>query len=568
MSTLPSRKRSRNRKPDVAKAWLRAQADAARKSTGVLVVLGLAGVAAAVLQAFCLAHLIGPVLLPRQPPDIALWASLFAAAALVRAGLALLSEAQSFAAGSAARRRLRTAFLVGALARGPHGGPTPGEQATAAVDGVEHLDSFFGRWLPAATLAWAGPLLVLAALTPADPLAAAALLVAGALVPLGMAVAGIGAAVASQQQFTAMARLQTRFLDRVRGLSTLVLAGQAEAEAARLQTAAIELSRRTMRVLRVAFLSSAILDTAAVGVLVILAVRAGAAWRAGALHPVTAVFGLVLVAEFFAPLRGFAAAYGDRFEANTAAQTLGAIPAAPAAAPPAPAIRTVAASGVTVAFENVTYTWEPARGPALERLSFRVPANETAILIGPSGSGKSTVIELLLGFIHPQSGRITLNGADLATLTPAALSRLTAWVGQRPLLFAGTVRDNIRFGRPDASDAAVDEAARAAGLQSVAASLPHGLDTEIGEGGYGLSGGQAQRVAIARAFIRNAPLLLLDEPTAHLDPATEADVLESLRRLALGRTVLMAAHSSAATAFGGRRIVLEHGRAALPEGVA
>ena len=590
-------------KPAGSKAWLRAQAAAARPTTRRIVALGMAATGMSILQAWCLARLIGPALLERRPAGVALWAGLFAAAALVRAGLTLLTEAQAFEAGSGGRRRLRTGFLVAAMAP-PHrtgvGIGAVGEAVAAAVDQVEHLDSFFGRWLPAATLAWAAPLLVVLAIMPADPFAGAALVLGGALVPLGMALAGIGAAAASQHQFTAMARLQSRFLDRVRGIATIVLAGQAEAEAERLQHAATELARRTMRVLRVAFLSSAVLDAAAVGVLVILAVRAGTAWQAGTLHPITAVFGLVLVAEFFAPLRAFAAAYQDRFQATTAAQSLGAQSlgaqslgaqslgaqslverslgtprdacmdgeATPPAAPPTPAIRTVAASGVTVAFEGVDFTWDPARGPALRGLSFRVPANETAVLVGPSGSGKSTAIELLLGFIRPDAGRITVNGADLATLTPAALSRLTAWIGQRPMLFAGSIRDNIRFGAEDATDAAVERAARAAGLQAVTAGLPQGLDTLIGEGGHGLSGGQAQRVAIARAYVRNAPLLLMDEPTAHLDPATEADVLDSLRRLALGRTVIMAAHSNAAMAFGGRRIVLDQGRAAVTQGAA
>ena len=307
--------------------------------------------------------------------------------------------------------------------------------------------------------------------------------------------------------------------------------------------------------LRVAFLSSAVLDAAAATALILLALRAGLHWRAGTIWPVGAVFTLVLVAEFFAPLRAFAAAYADRLHAQSAAATLGVVTTA---GPPEerPAIRTVTASGVTVAFENVHYAWDAARGPVLDGLSFRVPAGETLVLVGPSGAGKSTVIELLLGFVRPQSGRITVNGADLASITPAALSRMTAWIGQRPVLFAASIRDNIRFGRQDASDDAVAEAVRAAGLERVAAGLPDGLDTMVGEGGYGLSGGQAQRVAIARAVLRGAPLLLMDEPTAHLDPATEADVLDSLRRLAIGRTVILAAHSSAAMAFGGRRVVL------------
>jgi ATP-binding cassette subfamily C protein CydD len=166
-------------------------------------------------------------------------------------------------------------------------------------------------------------------------------------------------------------------------------------------------------------------------------------------------------------------------------------------------------------------------------------------------------MELLLGFATPQAGRITFNGADAASLVPAARMRLVAWIGQRPMLFAATIAENIRFAKPGATAEEVQAAIRFARLESVLAALPQGLETPIGEGGFGLSGGQAQRVAIARAFLKGAPLLLLDEPTAHLDPATEAEVLDSLRRLALGRTVVLASHASAAHAFPGRRLDLQ-----------
>jgi ATP-binding cassette subfamily C protein CydD len=232
------------------------------------------------------------------------------------------------------------------------------------------------------------------------------------------------------------------------------------------------------------------------------------------------------------------------------------------------AIRTVEAHGVSVAFQGVKLTWDASRGPALDGLSFVVPAGEVLVLAGPSGAGKSTVIELLLGFVRPDEGRILLNGADIADIVPQALSQLTAWIGQKPTLFAGTILDNIRFARPGATAAEVQEAARQARVTDFATLLPAGLLTQIGEGGHGLSGGQAQRVAIARAFLKNAPLLLLDEPTSHLDPATEAEVLASLRRLAVGRTVIMAAHSAAAHAFGGRRLDLRNGKAILARGVA
>jgi ATP-binding cassette subfamily C protein CydD len=346
------------------------------------------------------------------------------------------------------------------------------------------------------------------------------------------------------------------------------LYGQAEREAQSLAAAADELRSRTMRVLRVAFLSSAALDLAAALAFIVLALRYGSALLAGRLaHPEIPLFVLLLVPEFFAPLRNFSAAYQDRLHATGAAEALIDLPP-PSAPQPAREIRTVAARGVTVAFEDVTLTWDPARGPALRGLSFRVPAGETLVLAGPSGAGKSTVLEILLGFVRPERGRVTLNGADIAELVPQALARLTAWIGQRPVLFAGSIRDNIRFARPEATDNEVEEAARNARVSDFISTLPQGLDTRVGEGGYGLSGGQAQRVAIARAFLKNAPLLLLDEPTAHLDPATEAEVLDSLRRLSLGRTVILASHASAAHAFAGRRLDLRDGATVPARGAA
>ncbi len=546
-----------------ARAWVRQQSRQGGRAARRVLLPGLAGTVCAIGQAWCAAGVLatalaGGGLSPRLLAG-------FAVLAVLRAGLGVLADQAAAVAGAAARRRLRADALHRLLSAGPallrqrHSGELTG----IVVDRIEALDGFFGRYLPAAAHAVAGPLLVALALGWRDPWGGVILAASGLLVPVAMALSGLGAAAAARRQFAAMTHLQVRFLDRVRGIATIVMHGRAEAEAAALGLAADELRRRTLRVLRVAFLSSAALDLAAALALVVLALRAAA----GGLASGTALFGLLLVAEFFAPLRRFALAYQDRMQAQGAAGPLAALPPAP---PPAPAlpVRTVAARGVAVAFEDVTFTWDKARGPALNGLRFRVPAGETLILAGPSGAGKSTVLEVLLGFVQPEAGRVTLNGADIATLVPQALARLTAWIGQRPMLFAGTIRENIRFARPEASDAEVADAARAARVDGFALALPQGLDTVIGEGGFGLSGGQAQRVAIARAFLRNAPLLLLDEPTAHLDPTTEAEVLDSLRRLTIGRTVILASHAAAAHAFGGRRLDLRDGRAVPERGVA
>ena len=552
-----------------ARAWLRREQQLGRRAARPVLLYGLAQTALAAGQAFCAAFVLAAALTGSGGRTVALLTG-FAILALARTGLSYASERAAFAAGAAARRRLRSDALTRLL----HAGPAmlrerhSGDLASVVVDRVEALDGLFARWVPALTLSVLGPAVILVPVLWADPFAALVLLGCGLLVPVGMAAAGIGAAAASRNQFIAMARLQARFLDRVRGIATIVLYGRSADEARALAAAAEELAQRTMRVLRVAFLSSVALDLAAALGLVVLAIRYGTALAAGRLgQPGMALFVLLLVPEFFAPLRSFAAAYQDKMHATGAAEALIALPPLPEPEP-ARTIRTVAAQGVTVAFDDVRLTWDASRGPALDGLSFRVTAGETLVLAGPSGSGKSTVIEILLGFVRPESGRVTINGADITDLVPQALSRLTAWIGQRPVLFAGSIRDNIRFARPEATDEEVAAAARSARVDGFAAALPAGLDTMIGEGGYGLSGGQAQRVAIARAYLKNAPMLLLDEPTAHLDPATEAEVLDSLRRLALGRTVILASHSAAAHGFGGRRLDLRHGKAVRARGVA
>jgi ATP-binding cassette, subfamily C, bacterial CydD len=552
-----------------ARTWLRREQRAGNRAARPVLALHVMGLILAIGQAFAAASVLTAAFSRSALNPIDL--TVFGVFAVLRAGLSYLTEKAAFSAGAAARRRLRSDAVSRLLHAGPSllRGRHSGDLATIVVDKIEALDGLFSRYVPAATFAMVGPAVVLLAVLYADPWAALILLGCGLLVPVGMAVAGIGAAAASRNQFLAMARLQARFLDRVRGIATIVLYGRAEDEAQSLSRAATELRVRTMRVLRVAFLSSVVLDLAAALAMVVLALHYfGLLRQSGSLTvlwPALAV--LLLTPEFFAPLRTFSAAYQDRLHATGAAESLIDLPPLPEPVP-AREIRTVAAQGVTVAFDNVRLTWDASRGPALDGLSFRVAAGETLVLAGPSGAGKSSVIEILLGFVGPDSGRVTINGADISELVPQALSRLTAWIGQRPILFSGSIRDNILFARPEASADEVSAAAAAARLNQFTAELPAGLDTPIGEGGYGLSGGQAQRVAIARAYLKNAPLLLLDEPTAHLDPATEQEVLDSLRRLALGRTVILASHSSAAHGFAGRRLDLRDGKVASARGVA
>ncbi|MBS4073659.1 thiol reductant ABC exporter subunit CydD [Ameyamaea chiangmaiensis] len=568
-----------SRDKQIVRAWTRAQARLGRRNARPVIAAGLVGTLIACAQAACIAALLGPVLAGHAAAMQIVWPLAgFGCLAIVRAMVLALGDIAAGRAGARARRRLRQDIVQTMLSAGPvllrraHSGAL----AALAFDRVEALDGFFARWIPASILWVAQPVLVVCVVAFVAPHAALVMALCGLFVPFAQAAFGIGAAVASRRQFLAMTRLQARFLDRIRGIATIVLAGRADDEAERLAAAAAELRKRTMTVLRVAFLSSAAIDLAMVVALVLITLGEGhglvAQRAAGTLDPASvgrALFALVLVPEFFAPLRALALAYQDRAQASGAAESIhdlfGAetvsidadegrqshdVPCTPGEARP---------SSVSVRFERVSFSWDADRGASLSDVSFRMDARQTLLLCGASGAGKSTIMELLLGFVSPMSGRILFNECDVAEMSSAQRARYVAWIGQRPVLFAGTIADNLRLARPEASDEALEHALAMASADFVSA-LPQGIHTVIGDGGFGLSGGQAQRIAIARAFLKNAPLLLLDEPTAHLDPATERAIFDTLARLAEGRTVILASHSHAISRFGAQRLDLVHGR--------
>ncbi|NHN91662.1 thiol reductant ABC exporter subunit CydD [Acetobacter sicerae] len=569
------------------KAWTKTQARLGLRAVRPSIVLGIVSSLAGAAQFWCVANILGPALTDFVTPSghgagapVPVWPlPAFVVIALLRIAINFLSENASATAGRRARSRLRNEVLGSIVGTGPavlrhaHSGAL----AALAVDRIEALDGYFTRWAPASVL-WVASPFVLAVLTAfVQPRAALILALCGLFVPFAQALFGIGAAVASRKQFLAMTRLQARFLDRMRGIATIVLAGRADDEAQRLGQAADDLRKRTMKILRVAFLSSASIDCAMIVALILIALIDGRHVQA-AIHTTDAatfrsmvtasLFALLIVPEFFAPLRGLALAYQDRALVQGAAEDILALPAEVASTGETHQLRVAADEGVAIAFENVSFIWDEARGRALDDVSFSVAAGETVILSGPSGAGKSTVMELLLGFIKPTAGRITFNGVDMQTIAPTSLMRLISWIGQRPILFAGSLRENILFARPDATEEELEQAIRAASVDGFLLSLPDGIETMIGEGGFGLSGGQAQRIAIARAYLKNAPVLLLDEPTAYLDPVTEGDVFESLETLTRNRTVILASHSTALQEFQGQRIELSNGRIAGAGGEA
>jgi ATP-binding cassette subfamily C protein CydD len=548
--------------------WLKRQAGLARRPIGLTAAAGIAqglcGVAQAGLIAWILQRAVmeGAGLSDLWP----LFAALLAAA-LLRASAAWTWEALGAVAATQVKTRLRRQILDRVHALGPawRAERQTGDLAVTLIERIEALDGYYARFLPQSRVASILPILILAAVYPVDWVSGVILTVAGPFVPLMMALIGMKAADESRKQFRTLARMSAYFLDRLQGLATLRLFGRAEAEVEGIALAADAFRDRTMRVLRIAFLSSASLEFFASVAVAVVATYVGLGllgfigWgTAPNLTLFSGLFVLLMAPDFFQPLRLLAAYYHDRVAAIGAAEGLAEVLDTPADAPAGG--QPMPAGELEIVFDAVSVAFDGGTRSAVRGVSLRIAPGDHVALVGMSGAGKSTLLSLLLGFRRPDAGRVLVNGVDLAEIDPEDLRRRIAWIGQAPVLFHGTLRDNIRLGRPEADDAAVDHAAAEARVTEFAAALPQGLDTPVGERGVGLSGGQAQRVALARAFLKDAPLVLLDEPTAALDRDTEAEILESIRRLARGRTVVVATHSPAAMAIADRRILLDQGR--------
>src|SRR5690606_25261374 len=340
------------------------------------------------------------------------------------------------------------------------------------------------------------------------------------------------------------------------GLPTLKIFGRAKAQAAKIREVTDRHRRATMSTLRVAFLSALGLERLSSLSVALVAVSIGLRLVEGEMALETALLVLIHAPEAYLPLRAVGAQYHASVEGVTAAARIFEVVETPA---PAAGTRTDVPNlaHATLRLDRVTVAYEGRDAPARDGFTLTVHPGETVALTGPSGAGKSTVLAVLLGFVRPEYGRVMADWDDLADLDPDAWRAQIAWVPQRPHLFAGTVAANIRLGRPDASDAEVRAAAEAAHAREFIEALPQGFDTPLGERGLGLSAGQRQRIALARAFLRDAPLLLLDEPTSNLDAESEAAVVDAVSRLAATRTVLLVAHRPALIALADRTVSLE-----------
>ena len=467
-----------------------------------------------------------------------------------RAAVAWAQEVVSARAAAGVKSELRQRLLTHLARLGP-GGET-GALATLAVRGLDALDAYFARYLPQLVLAVLIPAVVLARLVDADLVATATIALTLPLIPVFMVLVGLHTEAANRRQFRLLSRLSHHFLDVIAGLPTLKLFGRARRQADTIRRISAEQRRLTMRTLRTAFLSSLVLELLATLSVALVAVGIGLRLVSGHLDLSTALLVLILAPEAYLPLRQVGANYHASAEGLAAAEEVFAVldrPLPQHGTQPPPDLRTT-----SIVFDRVVVTY-PDRADAALRLSAVISPGEIVALTGPSGCGKSTALAVLLGFATPTDGTVTVGGLPLDTLDPAAWRSQVAWVPQRPQLFAGTVRANVTLAAA-ATDDAVRRALREAGAAFIDA-LPSGLDTVLRDDGAGLSAGQRQRIALARAFLRDTPIVLLDEPTANLDAGTAAEVMTAIRRLARGRTVVLAAHRPELIALADRVVSLD-----------
>ncbi|MEU0160077.1 thiol reductant ABC exporter subunit CydD [Streptomyces sp. NPDC006261] len=531
-------------------------ARATRLFLAAVVALGLVGAALVIAQAMLIAEIVvggfedGLTVTELRTPLL-----LLAAVALGRALVAWLTELAAHRASAAVKSELRGRLLERAAHLGPGwlSGQRTGSLVALATRGVDALDDYFARYLPQLGLAVVVPVAVLARIVTEDWVSAAIIVVTLPLIPLFMILIGWATQSRMDRQWQLLSRLSGHFLDVVAGLPTLKVFGRAKAQAESIRTITTQYRRATLRTLRIAFLSSFALELLATLSVALVAVTIGMRLVHGELDLYTGLVVLILAPEAYLPIRQVGAQYHAAAEGLSAAEEIFAV----LETEPRGAGTEDVPGSTRLELEGVTVRHEGRTDPSLDAVCLTVEPGETVALVGPSGVGKSTLLNVVLGFAVPDEGHIRVGGRDLAELDLEHWRSRIAWVPQRPHLFAGTIAENVRLARPGADDEAVVAALRDAGAYDFVAGLPDGERTLLGEDGAGLSAGQRQRLALARAFLADRPLLLLDEPTASLDGETEAGIVDAVRRLAAGRTVLLVVHRPALLAVADRVVTLE-----------
>src|SRR3990172_1367884 len=530
------------------------------------VFLGVAGGVVVILQARRLSAILAAVFIGGQTREAIAW--MFVPLLVILAARALISCGADSAAGHLAvsvKENLRRQLIDHLFRLGPAftRGENSGELANTALQGLESLDAYFSQYLPQVALAGLVPLTILVAVFPVDWLTGLILGLTAPLIPIFMVLIGKAAEAATRRQWNNLSRLSAYFLDTLQGLRELKLLGQSQRQAERVTQAAEQYRLTTMNVLRVTFLSALVLEMVGTISTALIAVQIGLRLLRGELFFEQAFFVLLLAPEFYLPLR----LLGQRFHAGAngiqAARRIFALLNTPGL--PEPVDSGISAvqkiqSPKLIRFENVSYTYPGQAHPAVEGVSFQLERDQMTALVGSTGSGKSTLANLLLRFSLPTSGQVLVDGVSMEKIPSSIWRQQVAWVPQQPVIFQTSIAENIALGKPEATSKEIQAAAQSALLHERILSLPAGYDTVLGEGGARLSGGELQRLALARAFLLDVPLVVLDEPTAHLDLAQEVVLEETMQRLCSRRTVLIIAHRLPTVYRADQILVLDHGR--------
>jgi ATP-binding cassette, subfamily C, bacterial CydCD len=549
----PKPARSERGRRGAVDARLLRYARATRSFIAASVGLGTVSALLVIAQAWLLATVVADAFAGDSLAQLRLPIAVLVSVAIARAAVAWGTQLAAVRASAVAKTQLRAALLrrVAELGPGRIGAERTGEITTLATRGIDALDDYFSLYLPQVLLAVIVPTAVLVALAASDWISAAIVVFTLPLIPVFMALVGAATRDRTAAQLRVLQRLSGHFLDVVSGLPTLKVFGAAK----RQERVIAEISDRhrvaTMAALRVTFLSSLVLELLSTISVALVAVEVGLRLLGGHLDLRTALFVLVVVPEAYLPLRALGANYHASAEGVAAAEQVFEVLETPP--PPRgsdPDVPDPASSEIV--FDEVTVTYPERTGSAIEAVSLRIEPGETVAVTGPSGCGKSTLLAVLLGFVTPAGGSVRVADRELADLDPDAWRSRLAWMPQRPHLFAGSIADNISLARPDACEQDILAAADAAGLGELLARRPGGLRAPVGERAAALSAGERQRLALARLFLQDASLVLLDEPTANLDGETEDQVLEAVRRLAHGRTVILVAHRPALVALAHR----------------